>query len=182
METHKKQVKLHDKTFELYIKKEKIDAVIKKLGTQINEELKDDNPLFIVVLNGAFIFAADLLREFNYDCDITFVKLSSYVGTKTTHAVRELIGLDTNVKDRTVVLVEDIIDTGVTMEHIINMMKKMEAKKVKVATMLFKPNALKVDISIDYKGLEIPNDFIVGCGLDYDGKGRNLPDLYQIVS
>ncbi len=182
MEIQKKQVKLHDKTFELYIKKEKIDAAIKAIGQQMNKELKDDNPLFIVVLNGAFVFAADLLREFDYDCDITFVKLSSYVGTKTTHAVRELIGLDTSVKGRTVVLIEDIIDTGITMHHVINLMKKMEAKKVKVATMLFKPNALKKEISIDYKGMEIPNDFIVGCGLDYDGKGRNLPDIYQVVS
>lgn len=174
------KVQLHDKVFRKFILKEEIDAAIEKVGEQLNTDLGDKNPLFLVVLNGAFVFAADVLRTFKHDCDISFIKLSSYVGTKTTHTVREVIGLDTNVKGRTVVLIEDIIDTGITMDHIIQQMKKMEAHEVKTATMLFKPDAIEKDFPIDYVGVEIPNDFIVGYGLDYDGKGRNLPDIYKI--
>lgn len=175
------QVQLHDKVFEKFIDREDIRKAIMEVGQRLNDELGDKNPLFLVVLNGAFVFAADILRTFRYDCDISFIKLSSYVGTKTTHTVREVIGLDTNVKDRTVVLIEDIIDTGITMDHIIQQMKQMEARDVKTATMLFKPDAIEKDFPIDYRGMDIPNDFIVGYGLDYNGKGRNLPDIYKIV-
>lgn len=175
------KVQLHDKVFEKFIDKSNIKEVTEKVGALMNRELKDKNPLFLVVLNGAFVFAADVLRKFEYDCDISFIKLSSYSGTKSTHTVREVIGLDTSVKDRTVVLIEDIIDTGITMDHMIGQMKQMEAKEVKVATLLFKPDAIIKDFDIHYVGMDIPNDFIVGCGLDYDGKGRNLPDIYKIV-
>lgn len=175
------QVQLHDKKFEKYIDREQIKQAVEKIGNQINTDLAGKNPLFLVVLNGAFVFAADLLRMFTHNCDISFIKLSSYLGTKSSHTVREVIGLDTNVKDRHVVLVEDIIDTGITMEHIMAQMKQMEAKEVKLATLLYKPAAFGKEFKIDYVGMEIPNDFIVGCGLDYDGKGRNLPDIYKIV-
>lgn len=175
------QVQLHDKVFKKFIDKAALQEATQKVGEKMNAELSDKNPLFLVVLNGAFVFASDLLRTFRYDCDISFIKLSSYVGTKSTHTVREVIGLDTNVKDRTVVLIEDIIDTGITMDHIIEQMKLLEAKEVKTATMLFKPQAIEKDFPIDYVGLEIPNDFIVGYGLDYNGKGRNLPDIYKII-
>ncbi|MCF8307767.1 MAG: hypoxanthine phosphoribosyltransferase [Bacteroidales bacterium] len=175
------RVKLHDKEFEKFIDREKIKEAVEKVSSEINRDLADKNPLFLVILNGAFVFAADLLRRYPHDCDISFIKLSSYLGTKTSHTVREVIGLDTNVKDRTVVLVEDIIDTGITMEHIVAQMKNMEAQDVRLATLLFKPHAFEKDFTIDYIGMEVPNDFIVGCGLDYDGKGRNLPDLYKIV-
>lgn len=175
------QVQLHDKVFKKFIDKAVLQKATQKVGEKMNAELSDKNPLFLVVLNGAFVFASDLLRTFRYDCDISFIKLSSYVGTKSTHTVREVIGLDTNVKDRTVVLIEDIIDTGITMDHIIEQMKLLEAKDVKTATMLFKPQAIEKDFPIDYVGLEIPNDFIVGYGLDYNGKGRNLPDIYKII-
>lgn len=175
------RVQLHDKEFTKYIDNDELQKAVAEVGQRMNEELGDKNPLFLVVLNGAFMFAADVLRTFKYDCDISFIKLSSYVGTKTTHTVREVIGLDTNVKDRTVVLVEDIIDTGITMDHIIQQMKAMEARDVKTATMLFKPDAIEKDFPIDYVGMSIPNDFIVGYGLDYDGKGRNLADIYRIV-
>ncbi len=175
------QIQLHDKVFQKFIDNARLREATQQIGEKINDELGDKNPLFLVVLNGAFVFAADLLRTFKYDCDISFIKLSSYVGTKSTHTVREIIGLDTNVKDRTVVLIEDIIDTGITMDHIIEQMKLLEAKDVKTATMLFKPQAIEKDFPIDYIGLEIPNDFIVGYGLDYNGKGRNLPDIYKIV-
>lgn len=175
------KVKLYDKEFEKFIDSERIKQAVEKVANEINHDLAEKNPLFLVVLNGAFVFAADLLRLFHHDCDISFIKLSSYIGTKTTHTVREVIGLDTNVKDRCVVLVEDIIDTGITMEHIMAQMKNMEAKEVKLATLLFKPNAFEKDFPIDYIGMEIPDDFIVGCGLDYNGKGRNLPDIFKIV-
>ncbi len=175
------RVQLHDKEFTKYIDNSDLQKAVAEVGQKMNEDLGDKNPLFLVVLNGAFMFAADVLRTFKYDCDISFIKLSSYVGTKTTHTVREVIGLDTNVKDRTVVLVEDIIDTGITMDHIIQQMKAMEARDVKTATMLFKPDAIEKDFPIDYVGMSIPNGFIVGYGLDYDGKGRNLADIYRIV-
>lgn len=175
------KIKLHDKEFEKFIDRKKIEQAVEKVSAEINRDMAEKNPLFLVVLNGAFVFAADLLRSFTYDCDISFIKLSSYLGTKSTHTVREVIGLDTNVKDRHVILVEDIIDTGITMEHIIAQMKKLEAKDVKLATLLHKPDSFEKDFPIDYIGLNIPNGFIVGCGLDYDGKGRNLPDIYKIV-
>lgn len=175
------RVQLHDKVFEKYIDQEQIKQSVERLGKEMTGDLAEKNPLFLVVLNGAFVFAADLLRYFKYDCDISFIKLSSYVGTKSSHTVREVIGLDRNVKGRTVVLIEDIIDTGITMEHIMAQMKQMEAHEVKLATLLFKPDAFEKDFPIDYIGMKIPNGFIVGCGLDYDGKGRNLPDIYKIV-
>ncbi|MFP4470642.1 MAG: phosphoribosyltransferase, partial [Bacteroidales bacterium] len=128
----------------------------------------------------AFMFAGDLLKHINTACQISFVKLSSYVGTQSTNTVRELIGLDEVVHDRTIVILEDIIDTGVTMAETINKLKKLEAREVKLATLLFKPKAFIKDYAIDYIGMEIPNDFIVGYGLDYNGHGRNYPDIYKI--
>lgn len=176
-----KFVKLHDKEFKTFISAEEIDKAVSKLADQMNEDLNGKNPLFIVVLNGAFMFASDLLKKINTNCEITFVKLSSYVGTKSTHLVRELIGLDKSLTGRHVVLLEDIIDTGITMHDTLPKLKNMEAADVKIATLLFKPKAFQKDFNIDYIGMEIPNDFIVGYGLDYDGAGRNLPDIYKIV-
>lgn len=174
-------IQLYDKVFKPFISEAKLREAIQKVSDKLNNELKDKDPLFLIVLNGAFIFAADLLRKFEHNCDISFIKLSSYSGTKSTHTVREIIGLDYNVKDRTVVIVEDIIDTGITMEHIIAQMQQLGAKEVKVATLLFKPGSFQKTYNIDYIALDIPNDFIVGYGLDYDGKGRNLSEIYTIV-
>ncbi len=174
-------VRLHNKTFKPYIPAKEIALKVSELAKRINKDLADKNPLFVIVLNGAFIFAADLLKEVNIDCNITFVKLSSYVGTQTSHTVRELIGLDESIKGRHVVLVEDIIDTGITMNNTIKKFKEMGAEDVKIATLLFKPNSFQKDFHIDYIGMEIANEFIVGYGLDYDGLGRNLPDIYQIT-
>ncbi len=174
-------VRLHNKTFKPYIPTEEIALKVSELAKKINKDLADKNPLFVIVLNGAFIFAADLLKEVNIDCNITFVKLSSYVGTQTSHTVRELIGLDESIQGRHVVLVEDIIDTGITMNNTIKKFKEMGAADVKIATLLFKPNSFQKDFHIDYIGMEIANEFIVGYGLDYDGLGRNLPDIYQIT-
>lgn len=174
-------IEVKDKKFSLYINSEEINKSVTKVADKINKDLEGKNPLFIVVLNGAFIFASDLIRKINIDCEISFVKLSSYSGTKTTSVVRELIGLDENLSGRNIVIIEDIVDTGITMENTVNKFKKLNAKDVKIATLLFKPKAFQKDYNIDYIGLEIPNDFILGYGLDYDGFGRNYPDIYKIV-
>ncbi len=176
-----KKVQVRDKEFALYLKEKQIQKAVDKLAGQINKELHGKVPLFLVVLNGAFVFASDLLKKIKLDCEISFVKLSSYAGTKSTNTVRELIGLDRVLKDRTVVILEDIIDSGITMEYTRHKLKDLEAADVKIATLLFKPDAFRKDYKIDYVGIEIPNDFIVGYGLDYDGFGRNLPDIYKIV-
>jgi len=174
-------IKVHDKYFEPFITNEEIGKAVDRMAEQINRDMAGKNPLFLVVLNGAFIFAADLFRRINTDCQVSFVKLSSYVGTQTTNTVRELIGLDEVLHGRTVIIIEDIIDTGITMAETIGKLKKLEAAEVKLATLLFKPAAFHKDYHIDYIGMEIPNDFILGYGLDYDGLGRNLPDIYKIV-
>lgn len=175
-----KDIKIHDKEFEVFLSREVIQQAIDNMAKQIENDVKDKNPLFLVVLNGAFMFAADLFRRFDFDCEVSFVKLSSYLGTKTTAVVREIIGLDEVLRGRTVIIVEDIIDTGLTMASTMPKLIKLEAKEVKLATLLFKPNAFQMDYPIDYIGMEIPNDFIVGYGLDYDGLGRNLPDIYKL--
>lgn len=176
-----KFVTLHDKKFKTFISAQEIDQAVSKMAERINRDLKDKNPLFIIVLNGAFMFASDLLKKIDIHCEITFVKLSSYVGTKSSHLVREIIGLDKSLSDRHVVVLEDIIDTGITMDNTLPKLRNMEASDVKIATLLFKPKAFQKDFNIDYIGMEIPNDFIVGYGLDYDGAGRNLGDIYKIV-
>ncbi|GAB4325858.1 MAG: hypoxanthine phosphoribosyltransferase [Bacteroidales bacterium] len=176
-----KTVKVHDKEFALSIPQKRIQEAVQKVGAMINKELSGKNPLFLVVLNGAFMFAGDLFKHVNIPCEISFVKLSSYIGTQTTSVVRELIGLDEVLHDRTVVIVEDIIDTGITMGVTRDKLRKLEAKEVYLATLLFKPEAFKMNYPIDFIGMEIPNDFIVGYGLDYDGHGRNLPDIYKII-
>jgi len=176
-----KTIKVRDKEFSISITAEEILKTVSKIAEKINNDLHGKVPLFIVVLNGAFIFAADLFKKINIDCEVTFVKLSSYVGTETTSTVRELIGLDKAIKGRSVVIVEDIIDTGITMEHTIQKLKHFEAADVRIATLLFKPDAFQKDFKIDYIGMEIPNDFIVGYGLDYNGFARNYPDIYKIM-
>ncbi len=174
-------IQIKDKTFKPYIRREKIKAAIEAIAARINNELAGENPLFICVLNGAFVFAADLLREITIESEITFMRMKSYSGTQSTGVVKIIHGLDEDIKDRTVIVVEDIIDTGFTMQRIINQLKEREPKQIKVATLLFKPKALKCDVRVDYAALEIPNDFIVGYGLDYDEQGRNLKDIYVIA-
>lgn len=174
-------IQVKDKKFSPFIKSDQIDEAVQNIADQMNVELKDKNPLFIVVLNGAFMFASDLFKKITIECELSFVKLSSYVGTQTTSTVRELIGLDRVLKGRTVVVVEDIIDTGITMAHTVPLLHQLEAEDVKIATLLFKPDAFQKDFKIDYIGMKIPNDFIIGYGLDYDGQARNLPEIYKIV-
>lgn len=173
-------IQIKDKTFRPYITRDEISVAIKKIATQINQELVDENPLFICVLNGAFIFAADLIREVSIQSEITFMRMKSYVGTQSTGEVKQIHGLDEDIRGRTVVIVEDIVDTGYTINRITRQLMALEPKEIKVATLLFKPKALKCDVKIDYVALEIPNAFIVGYGLDYDEQGRNLKDIYVI--
>ncbi len=175
------KVKVRDKEFSLFLTAEEIDKAVEQVAEMINADMRGKDPLFLCVLNGAFIFASDLLKKVEVDCEISFVKLSSYVGTQTTNTVRELIGLDQVLTDRTVVVVEDIIDTGITMSYTLEKLRKLGASDVRIATLLFKPEAFKKDYPIDYVGIVIPNEFIVGYGLDYDGHGRNFPDIYKII-
>ncbi|MDK2910867.1 MAG: adenylate kinase [Bacteroidales bacterium] len=174
-------VRLHDKTFTLYLTRQQIEEAVNAVAQRLNKDLKGKKPIFLVVLNGAFLFAADVIRQFEGDCEVCFVKLSSYSGTLTTTHVREIMGLDMEVKNRLVVVVEDIIDTGITMDNMQKKLIGLGASEVKIATLLFKPGAFRKKFKIDYIGIEIPNDFIVGYGLDYDGLGRNLPDIYKII-
>ena len=177
-----KKVKIHDKEFELFIPYEKIRSVVEDLAERMNKDLDGKNPLFICILNGSFVFAAELYKRIGLiDSEITFVKLASYEGEKSTGSVKQLIGFNEEIKGRTVVVLEDIVDTGITINNIMGQLKKMGPKDIKVATLLLKPDALTMEVDLDYIGLEIPNDFIVGYGLDYDGKGRNLIDIYTVV-
>lgn len=151
------------------------------MAQQINTDLKNEMPLFVAVLNGSFMFAADLMKQIEIPCEISFVKMASYHGTESTGKVNELIGLNQNIEGRTVVVIEDIVDTGNTIEKLTSMLKDKKVKSFKIATALFKPSVYKKDIKIDYVGIEIPNDFVVGYGLDYDGLGRNLKDILVIA-
>ncbi len=178
-----KQVKVHDKTFELYIPHEKISAVVEKMSKKMNVELADKNPLFLCILNGSFMFAAELFKRIDLiETEISFVKLASYQGDKTTGKVKQLIGLNEDIEGRTVVILEDIVDTGITITNIQEQLDKLNPKEVLIATLLLKPDSLQKEVNLDYVGLEIPNDFIVGFGLDYDGYGRNLIDIYTVIN
>lgn len=175
-----KSVKVRDKEFELFISEAEILKAIDKVAEQMNKELDGTDPLFVCILNGSFMFASELMKRVNVPSEISFVRMASYQGTKSTGKIKEIYGLEEDIKDRTIVIIEDIVDTGHTMSLIIDQMTCGGAKDIKVATLLFKPEALKCDVKIDYVALEIPRDFIVGFGLDYDGYGRNLPDIYKI--
>ncbi|TCO10626.1 hypoxanthine phosphoribosyltransferase [Natronoflexus pectinivorans] len=177
-----KNIQLLDKTFSLSIPASDIKKAIWEMAEKINRELRDADPLMICILNGSFMFSADLMKLIDFPCQISFVKLASYEGTGSTGKVKELIGFNEDLKGRTVVLLEDIVDTGVTVENCVNQLNKMGVEEVVVASLLFKPDALKKDIKLDYVGLKIPNDFIVGYGLDYNGYGRNLPDIYSLTA
>ena len=176
-----KTVKVLDKEFGLYIPQEKIEVEIQKVADQISHDMAGKNPLFLVVLNGAFMFASELFKRVTIPCEISFVKLSSYAGTESTNVVRELIGLDHPLDGRHVVIVEDIVDTGHTMRYTIQKLFDLKASDVRIATLFFKPDNFQYAFTIDYKGMDIGNEFIVGYGLDYDQQGRNLPDIYKII-
>lgn len=174
------RVTLKDKSFVPYITSDKILESVKEVAKKINADMANENPLFLVVLNGSFMFAADLLKEVTIPCEISFIKLASYHGTSSTGTVTEMIGLTEEVKGRTVIVIEDIVDTGVTIEKLVLLLTKKEVKQIKIASFLLKPEAYKKSTKIDYVGMEIPNDFVVGYGLDYDGLGRNMKDIYVL--
>jgi hypoxanthine phosphoribosyltransferase len=173
-------IQIKDKSFTRFISSAEIQAKVDDIAGQVSRDLKGKNPLFIVVLNGAYIFAADLLRRLDFDCEVTFVRLSSYKGMETTSRVREVIGLYENLSGRDVVIIEDIIDTGISMGFFLDRIRETSVNSVRLASLLFKPDAFRKDYHIDYIGIKIPNEFIVGYGLDYDGLGRNYPDIYKI--
>ncbi len=178
-----KQVTLKDRTFQLSYPEADIQKDIDVTASKINWDYRNasDIPLFLCILNGSFMFAADLLKRITFPCEVSFIKLASYQGDTSTGVVNHLIGLNESISGRTVIIVEDIVDTGVTIAQLIDELQKMNPKEVKVATMLHKPDAYKGSIKIDYIGRSIPNDFIVGYGLDYQGLGRNLPDIYTVI-
>jgi len=177
-----KKVQILDKEFEIFIPYEKIRSVVETMAEQMDKDLAGKNPLFLCILNGSFMFAAEVFKRLNLiDAEISFVKLASYQGTSTTGTVKELIGLNEDLTGRTVVVLEDIVDTGITIDNTIKQLKAKNAAEVKVATLLLKPDALQKDVQLDYIGLEIPNEFIVGYGLDYNGLGRNLIDIYKVI-
>lgn len=176
-----KQVTYKGLNFKPYLENDKIQARVKELAARINEECRGKRPLFLCVLNGAFAFASDLFRAVELaDAEISFIRLKSYEGTSSTGVVKEVIGLSDDIEGRTVIIIEDIIDTGRTVEGLVKDLKEKNPLEVKVATLLFKPESLKVDIKPDYVGFEIPSDFIIGYGLDLDGLARNLPDIWVL--
>ena len=174
-------VKIKDKTFRTFIPEDQIAERVKAVAERINKDLADKNPLFLAVLNGSFIFAADLMSYITIPCEISFVKLASYQGTTSTGVIKEVIGLNEELAGRTVVILEDIVDTGFTIKRMIETLGTRGPESVHVCTLLLKPGKLQVPLNVEYVAMEIPNDFIVGYGLDYDQQGRNLRDIYTLV-
>ncbi len=174
-------VTIQGRQFKPYIGQEQIAEAVKKIASTINEELKNEEPVFLVVLNGSFMFASDLLKEVTITCSISFIKLSSYEGTSSTGNVKEVVGLTEDISGRTVVIIEDIVDSGLTVESLMSELQKKGAKKIKVATALFKPSSFKKDYKVDYIGFEIPDKFVVGYGMDCEGQGRNLKEIYVLA-
>ncbi len=175
-----KNVTLHDKTFKPFLSKEEIQRAIEKLALDIQKDYEGLNPIFLGVLNGSFLFTADLVREFEGNCEVSFIRMASYEGTNTTGNVNTIMGLKESLKDRHVIIIEDIVDTGNTIERLVQLLTKEQPTSLKIATLLYKPKAYQKEIPIDYVAITVGNEFLVGYGLDYDGLGRNLKDIYII--
>ena len=173
-------IQVLDKTFEPYLKEAEIQEKITKLAEQLNQDYAGKRPLFLSVLNGSFLFTADLFKQITIEAEVSFIKLASYKGTSSTGNVITAIGLDINVKDRHIIILEDIIDTGKTLHHYLPQLESMQPASVKIAVLLNKKEALIYPVQIDYACFDIPNKFVVGYGLDYDGIGRNSRDIYQL--
>jgi hypoxanthine phosphoribosyltransferase len=176
----KKAIQVLDKEFEVFIESQTISKIVDNLADKMNSDLKGKDVIFLGILNGSFMFASDLYKKIKLPSQISFLKLASYQGTSSSGNVKRLIGINEDLLGKTVVVLEDIVDTGVTIENIIKQLKGYEPSEIKIATFLYKPLALQVNINLDYVGMEIPNDFIIGYGLDYNGYGRNLADIYKI--
>ncbi len=175
------QIQVFDKTFEPYITATQINEQIKKIAAQLNIDYAGKRPLFIAILNGSFMFASDLFKELTIDAEICFIKLASYKGTKSTGNVITSIGLDIPLTDRHLIIVEDIVDTGKTLDAFLPQLINQQPVTLKIAALLHKPEALQFPVTIDYLGFEVPNKFLLGYGLDYDGLGRNLKEIYKLV-
>lgn len=173
-------IRLHDKQFAPFISAKEIEFAIQQIVQMVENDFVGETPVFIGVLNGSFMVVSDFMKQYKGACELSFVKMASYEGTQTTENVKELIGLNQNLEGRSVVIIEDIIDTGNTLVELKALLKKQNPKHFKIATLFLKPEAYKKDIKIDYVGIRIPNKFIVGYGLDYNELGRNLPEVYQL--
>jgi hypoxanthine phosphoribosyltransferase len=176
-----KEITILDKTFREFITEESIQQRVQELADSINKEMAGKEVVFLGILNGAFLFAADLFRRIEIDARISFVKLASYQGTSSSGTIKELIGWNENITGKSVIVIEDIVDTGHTIERILGELSIRKAREVRIATMFYKPGACNRDIHLDYVGFEIPNDFVVGYGLDYNGFGRNHPSVYTLI-
>jgi hypoxanthine phosphoribosyltransferase len=176
-----KSVTIRDKTFGITMTSETIQHRVTEMAQQISREMEGEKPLFLCVLNGSFIFAADLFKQISIEAEIAFIRVSSYQGTSSTGSVKSVIGVGEDLKDRTVIILEDIVDTGDTAVYLIDELKKHHPGRILFASFLLKPLALKQKIHLDYVGFAVPNDFLVGYGLDYDGLGRNLADIYKLI-
>lgn len=174
-------IKVHDKEFIPYLTSEEIEEQVARVASEINRDYKDKKPLFIAILNGAFIFAADLFKQINVEAEIAFIKLASYKGVKSTGKVITAIGLDAELYNRDVIIIEDIVDTGKTLFQFLPQLEHQHPASLKIASLLHKPDAMVHPIKIDYLGFIIPNKFVLGYGLDYDGLGRNIKEIYQLV-
>ncbi len=174
-------IKVHDKEFEIYLSEHDIQEKIKELAKQLENDYKDKNPLFIAILNGSFMFASDIFKNLNIDAEICFIKLASYKGMKSTGNVITAIGLDQDLYNRHVIIIEDIVDTGKTLYNFLPKLQHQQTASLKIVTLLHKPEATTFPLTIDYIGFSIPNKFVVGYGLDYDGLGRNLKEIYQLA-
>jgi hypoxanthine phosphoribosyltransferase len=174
-------IQVLDKTFEPYLKKEEIQTQIQRIADEMTMEYAGKNPLFIAVLNGSFMFASDLFKCLKFNAEICFIKLASYKGTKSSGQVVSVIGLDMSLKDRHIVVLEDIVDTGRTLSHFLPELENQQPASLKLCALLHKPDATVFPIQLDFIGFSIPNRFVVGYGLDYDGYGRNLPEIYQLA-
>ncbi len=174
-------VKIHDKTFKISYTEEEILKHVKVVADRINKDMEGKNPLFLAVLNGSFIFAADLMRMITIPCEISFVKLASYQGTMSTGRIKEVIGINENISGRDIIIVEDIVESGLTMKRMMESLGTRNPASIHICTLLLKPEKLTVDLDVEYVAMEIPNDFIVGYGLDYDQQGRNLREIYTLV-
>ena len=174
-------VQIKDKRFKTFISEDEIQQRVKAVADRINHDMEGKKPLLLAVLNGLFVFAADLMRHITIPCEISFVKLASYEGTVSTGKVVEVMGLNEDITGRDVIIVEDIVDTGKTMERMLDTLGTRNPNSLHICTLLLKPEKLKIPLNIEYAAMEIPNDFIVGYGLDYDQEGRNLRDIYTLV-
>ena len=174
-------MKIHDQNFEIFIPSKDIQQRIKEISDLVNHDYADKNPIFLSILNGAFIFTADLFREINIPAEVSFIKLKSYRKMETSGKVKELLGLEHNIFDRNIIIIEDIIDTGKTLSHVLEEFQELGAKSIEILTLLYKPDANQYPVNLKYVGFEIPDDFVVGYGLDYDGYGRNLKDIYRVI-